>query len=294
MAEINNLFVQVPVINKTESLFKRDPIDPDQICPEISPEFKELLATQPYIITAKTDGTCGILCKEDTNKYVLMRRQDIRVGTKNHEIVMKSGQCSTYAGTKCYVTQITRGTRKSERTVSLYIFQLTDSGMPEIEHNHVIGFTPLLADFGDDKNVITSIDGINGDPNMKLYTTIYDGSFDIPVRSVDPADLMQERNLMTVEILGLKVSNKYGFTDNRHLINPHGSIIYPEGTAPLIDHASIKAWFENDSTNRWANVEGFVIHFPLINKRIKVHRGHVGLEKTWQIKKESGIQFIWA
>jgi len=98
---------------------------------------------------------------------------------------------------------------------------------------------------------------------------------------------------MTVEIMGSKISNKYGFKDDKHFINPHGSIIYPKNQIPKFSYESLREWFTKDSENRWANVEGIVIHFPEIGTRLKFHRGHVDMQSTWDTKKESGVKFVW-
>jgi len=288
----NNNFIQVPVINKTESLFARDTQNPSIILKEISLEAQQLIATEPYTITAKTDGTCGIICCVSKDSYLLMRRQDIRLKSRNYDMVVNNGESTIFAGSKCFVTKMIRGSGKSERIVPLYIFQLTENNKPEIEYNHVIGFTPILHDFADDKYAVTAIDGINGSPELKLFTTVFSGNLDVEVKSVLCSEILQGNNLLTVEILGSKISNKYGFSNDNHIINIHGSITYPTEHTPELNYDYLKKWFESDSTNRWANVEGIVIHFPLSNRRFKVHRGHVDLESTWKMKKESGIKFI--
>jgi hypothetical protein len=289
---IDNNFIQVPVLNKTEALFKRDPKEPTKVTNEISPDVKELLTREKNIITVKTDGTCGIIC-QDNNNYYLMRRQDVKIGSRNYDAVMKFGKMIEFSGTPCYyVEKIIRGNGKSERNAPLYIFQLTENGIPDIENYHIIGFTPLLHDFGDDKYAISAINGFNGTPEMGIWTTLFDGKLDIPVVKMTVKELMRDKNLLTVEIMGSKISNKYGFKNDKHFVNPHGSIVYPTEMMPVLDYDSLKKWFEEDSTNRWANVEGLVVHVPSVNRRFKLHRGHLGLERTWQIKKESGIQFI--
>ncbi|XWV25582.1 hypothetical protein QJ856_gp0172 [Tupanvirus deep ocean] len=287
---INN-FVQVPVINKTESLFLRNPNNLAEVTGEMPEMFKTLLNKEEPLVTVKTDGTCGILVKDSQGYYYLMRRQDIKVGSRNYKMVMDNGTMTTFSNLPCFQTQMVRGGGKSEKVVPLYIFQIAEDGKPEVENTHIIGFTPLLHDFGDDKYAITAIDGSNCSKDMKLYTTVYENSLDIPVKSIPAAQLLQDKNVMTVEILGSKISNKYGFKDDRHFINPHGSIVYPKEMCPELNYDSLRIWFENDATNRWSNVEGLVIHFPLSNKRFKVHRGHVGMEKSWMYKKNSGIVF---
>jgi hypothetical protein len=286
-----NSIVQVPVINKTESLFVRDPQNPINVTTELAPEFIELVKKEPMIVTVKTDGTCGIICHDTNNNFYLMRRQDIKIGNRNYDIVMRNGIYGIYSGIECFITKMVRGSGKSERTVPLYIFQLTDDHKPEIEFNHMIGFTPLLHDFAEDKYVVTAIEGLNGTPDLKLATTVFGGTLDIPVRVIAASELLSGQNIMTVEILGSKISNRYGFKNDKHFINPHGSIIYPKEIYPMLDFNSLLNWFKSDSTNRWSDVEGIVIHFPSSGRRFKLHRGHLGLEHTWKSKKISGILF---
>ncbi len=286
-------FVQVPVINKTDSLFVRTDTDFTIVSSEPCEQFLKLENTEPYIISVKTDGTCALICKDSEGMYHLMRRQDIKISGRNYQTVIDNGIVTTYAGRPCFVSKMNRGSGKSERVVPVYIFNLTPDFKPEIERVHIIGFTPVLHDFGDDKYAVTAIDGINGTEDVKLYTTVFNGSLDIAVESI-PADIiMGKSQIMTVEIMGSKISDKYGFNTTQHFINPHGSIVYPSELAPRLDYESLKAWFTSDNINRWANVEGIVIHFPKSNRRFKLHRGHVGLEQTWKCKKSSGINFVF-
>lgn len=104
---------------------------------------------------------------------------------------------------------------------------------------------------------------------------------------------MRDKQIKTVEIMCKKISDKYGYQTDECFVNPHGSIVIPQNLIPPFNYDTIKTWFENDMYNDWANQEGFVIHFPNQNQRFKLHRGHVGMEKTWQIKKECGIKFIF-
>ena len=292
MAKENN-YLQVPVINKTLSLFKRDPNNPKAIMPEPDSNIKELLRKNEHVFTVKTDGTCGMVLSI-YGAFTLMRRQDIRISSRNYDRVLANGEIHQVAGMNCFVTSIVRGVGKSEIEVPLYIFQLDDELKPELENStHIIGFTPLRHNYGDDKNVISAVEGTNGGPGMKLYTTVFNGSLDIPVRAIPVEELMGDKLLLTVEIMGSKISNKYGFKNDRHFINPHGSITYPSDFNIPTDYNTLKNWFENDKNDRWADVEGFVIHIPSYNRRFKVHRGHVGLEQTWMKKKESGINFIF-
>lgn len=282
-----------PVINKTDSFFGRDPDDMSKVSREIPEETMVMLQNEPYVITVKTDGSCGIIFEIENGRYLLMRRQDTKVNSRNHEIVMKNGKKCQINGIDCYfVDAFVRGSGKGTRTSPLYIFNIDQEGNPIEEHTHIIGFTPVLQNYGEDKYMASAIDGTNGEVGMKLWTTVFEGTLDIPIRCIPVTELMEGKKMMTVEIMGNKVSNRYGYTNDRHFINPHGSIVYPKDLAPKLDFDFIKAWFM-DSSNRWADVEGFVIHFPSSNKRLKLHRGHVGLEKTWQNKKESGIRFMW-
>lgn len=292
MAKQDDTCFQVPVINKTEGLFGRDPNNTKVVLKEHSTEIKELFESEPHVFTAKTDGTCAMVCKIGSS-YMLMRRQDIKVNGRNYDMVMASGHIETIAGNKCFVTKMDRGSHKDQKIVLLYIFQLDGNDKPEPEFGHIIGFTPLLHNFGDDKYAITAIKGTNGDTDMHLFTTVFDGTLDVAVKWIHVDDLMQSKLLMTVEIMGSKISNKYGFANDQHFINPHGSIIFSQDKTPPIDFDKLRVWLENDNSNRWANVEGYVVHFPKSNRRVKVHRGHLGLEQTWRAKKESGIKFIF-
>ena len=321
-----NNFIQVPVINKTASLFIRDEENPTMVTSKLSKDFTQCLdaynaGMEQMIVTVKTDGTCGMVCKvqsqpnqsqdlsladrDENNCYYLMRRQDIKIKSRNYQSVMNNGICSIFCGMPCYITKIIRGSGKLERLEPFYIFQLTPDSKPDIDNGHVIGFTPLLHDFPDDKHAISAIDGFNGTTNVRFFTTTFNGSLNVGIRSVSAAELMDGLKIMTVEIMGSKISNKYGFTNNKHFINPHGSIVYPmdlpycqdapcgQALYPKFDYDAIKEWFESEALNPWANVEGFVIHFLKSNKRFKVHRGHVGLEKTWVSRKTSGINFLF-
>jgi hypothetical protein len=275
------------VLGKTEGLYPRG--ERGAVVRELSPETKALLSDgTPYSITVKTDGTCGLLCLDGTS-YYLMRRQDLRVGTANHKLVMETGALQTFAGRKCFIAPLLRGKVKT----TVYIFNLDADDKPEPEFDHLIGFTPLLHDFGDDKHVLTSINGTNGTPDMKVYSTCPSESLQIPVRIVSCRDLLGGETLRTVEIMGSKVSNKYGFTTDQHFINPHGSIVFPtDQEPPLDDFKRLEEWFAN-GTNPWSDVEGFVVHFPTVDRRLKFHQGYVGREKIWQSRKTSGMSFIF-
>ena len=94
-----------------------------------------------------------------------------------------------------------------------------------------------------------------------------------------------------------KISNKYGYENDACFVNPHGSIVIPNDQIPDFTYDGIKTWFETaeDTCNRWADQEGFVVHFPTENMRFKIHRGHIGLDHTWKSadKKACGINFIY-
>jgi hypothetical protein len=104
---------------------------------------------------------------------------------------------------------------------------------------------------------------------------------------------MHNKQICTVEIMCKKISDKYNYQTDTCFVNPHGSFIIPRELVPELNYNTIRKWFKEDDRNEWANQEGFVIHFPKENMRFKLHRGHVGMEKTWQIKKECGIKFVF-
>jgi hypothetical protein len=282
------------VLNKTESVFNRI-TNSSEVEPEINPKLQELLDSKTEcIFTQKTDGTCGLIMKID-DKYIFMRRQDIKNKNTNYEFVMnpKNGFIKMIGEKKCYVTSIVRGSGKYKKTVPFYIFQISDDGKPELEFNHLVGFTPVQHNFPDDKYVITAIDGLNGSDNMYLYATDFKNSLNINIIKISIKEFMGDLDIITVEIMGKKISNKYGFIDDRHFVNRHGSIIFPSYLIPPITYEGIKKWFESEKDNRWANTEGIVIHFTTCNMKFKIHRGHVKMEESWKIKNKSGIEFIW-
>lgn len=286
--------MQVPVINKTDSLFVRNPDNPTQVTQNVACDFNMLLQQERCITTIKTDGTCGILCQDD-GAYYIMRRQDIKPSSRNCDQVLQRGKLGYFAGHQCFITQITRGTGKMERIVPFYIFQLCDTPngiQPEWEAGHLVGFTPLTHTIPEDKHVATAYVGTNGTSNLELYCTVFDGNLDIPIRLLPASEILSSKTLISVEIMGPTIAKRYGFTkSSRHFINPHGSIVCPDNMAPEITYDGIRTWFENLSINRWADNEGLVFHFPIAGRRFKVHRGHLGL-KTWSKQSSCGINFI--
>lgn len=281
---------QVPVINKTESLFDRNPENPRELLHEINHDAQKLLESEPYICTVKTDGTCGIIFKISDSEIWLMRRQDIKVNSEKHKTIINNGQLTIINGVQCYLTNIKRDNKIN---ASLYIFYLDKYGLPAIENNHIIGFTPIINNFGEDKYLITAIDGINGTSNMALYTTCFEGNIDILVKKISVEKILGEKKLLTVEIMGSKIANHYGFINDQHFVNPHGSIIFPHNEIPKLDYESLMKWIQNEINNRWADVEGMVIHFPNSARRFKFHQGYFGFQNRWHKKKESGLRFFF-
>ncbi|AYV85631.1 MAG: hypothetical protein Satyrvirus27_8 [Satyrvirus sp.] len=296
-------FVQVPVINKTDSIFKRKEDQPDQVVDQISDQVSELLAKEKPIVTVKVDGTCGIICKTEGSDFFVMRRQDIKVcdkdgtSSKKYKSVMSSTLKTVFAGQECMLSAIDRQNGKTTKSCPLYIFQLDKEGYPEIENGHIIGFTPVDRELADDKYLMTAFQ------DSGILTSVFDGNLDVVVKPVPISDLMGQRNIMTVEFMGSKIAQRYGFQPNDpHFICPHGQIVFPpDQVPPFQSYHELKAWFENENNNRWADVEGIVVHFPSNNIRFKVHRGHLGLNTrwgqkqkslhSWDDKKKSGIVF---
>lgn len=282
----------VPVINKTLGLFQRDQ-KTNKIVETLDNATLELLASKNKIVTVKTDGTCGLLCKMEKDGsavYCLMRRQDIKTGSKNFEHIQKNLNLTQVASRSCVKTTMIRGGGKNALESDLFIFQLDSENKPEVEVNHLIGFTPLTKLCGDDRHVLSSIVGENMTPNLKIWCTRETSCFDVNVELLDADKILNGKNLITVEIMGSTVSNKYGFKDRQHFINPHGSIICLNDSLPPLDnYVSLQNWFLSET--RLSDVEGYVVHFPDLNRRLKVHRGHVDLGKTWRDKKSSGLVF---
>ncbi len=265
---------------------------------DLSTEFEARLQKEKPIITLKVDGTCGAVIRVGPESYVLARRQDIKVGSPNHELSMSGGKVIILGSTKAFVSEIKRGGGKNPRECPIYFFNLDPDDKPKAEGPHVIGFTPVQHSFGEDKNIISAIDGTNGSDTFDLWTTSKilnetDSKIQMLVEKIKVADLLGDADLMTVEILGSKVSKRYGYKDDRHLIMAHGSVTYPDDKIPNYkNHLELQKWFQADQLNPWANVEGLVFYFS-DGTKYKVHRGHVGIEESWQSKSESGIEFIF-
>ena len=150
----------VQVLNKTQAVFVRDNFDHTNLSDKLNPKLKEYLdANLKYNITVKTDGSCGLIIKIK-EKYVLCKRQDINKKSRNYERVINPshGKLAKVANLPCYITSIIRATGPHERVEPLFIFQLTSDGIPELESNHLIGFTPVLSNFPDDKYMVTAIE----------------------------------------------------------------------------------------------------------------------------------------
>jgi hypothetical protein len=286
----------VQVLNKTQPVFVRDNFDHMSLTDKLNPKLKEYLdANLKYNVTVKTDGACGLIMFVN-EKFVLCKRQDINNKSRNFERVTNpaNGKLVKVANLPCYQTSIIRGTGPHEREEPLYIFQLTSDGKPELESNHLIGFTPVLNNFSDDKYIITAIEpNLLDKDDSNIKTTYFDGTMNIRIIKIPIKQFMNNKQICTVEIMCKKISDKYGYSTDACFVNPHGSIIIPRNEVPELDYNTIKQWFQEDARNDWANQEGFVIHFPTINQRFKLHRGHVGIENTWQIKKDCGIKFIF-
>jgi len=290
------LIPTVQVLNKTQPVFVRKSDDPSSVTDELNPQLKKLLdANSKYITTVKTDGSCGAIILIDS-KYVLCKRQDINKKSRNYERILNplNSIIKIVAGMPCYLTSMIRGTGPHERIEPLYIFQLTKDRVPELESNHIIGFTPVLRNFADDKYMITAIEyNILNQDDYLIKTTYFDGTLNLRVFNIPIKQFMGSKQIQTIELMCKKISDKYSYDTDACFVNPHGSIIIPRELVPELNYNTIRKWFKEDDRNVWANQEGFVIHFPNENMRFKLHRGHVGMENTWQIKKECGIKFIF-
>ena len=289
------------VFGKTSGLFKRD--ENGKVLNEVS-DFVTLDFMTNGTFTMKTDGTCGMLFEND-DKYYLCRRQDIKEKSRNFDTVMTNGHTTEIAGKQCFVSKMLRGSGKTERTVDVYIFMVNSDagsesyGRPELEGNHMIGFTPILHDFSDDRHVLSAICGQNGSNDLSLFTTepnytIVDNKIKISVGLKSAADILDSKKMITVEIMGNKISDKYNYKSEQHFVNPHGSIIIPSDFSPsseqLTSIEKLHDWFTNKS-NPFADSEGFVIHHD--NSRVKCHRGYVGLEHTWTKTKSCSTEFFF-
>lgn len=291
------------VLGKTSSLLVRQNGGKD-VSENLSEEFLRLNREESHkIATVKTDGTCGMIYMDAQGKFHVLRRVDTKVSERkkgkerpgrNFQRIMDNGVIIEIGGKKCYQTTILRGSGKCEIEAQCFIFELDEQDKPRVEANHIVGFTPIVVTdrFRDDVHIATAIVGENGTADMKIRSTVFEGSLDIPVRTICPSEILSGESLRTVEIMGPKVSNHYGFTSDLHFVNPHGSIVYPEEETPSFDYQSLMKWMTNESNNRWANVEGIVIHFPDENTRFKFHVGYFGLANRWKAQTESGITFV--
>lgn len=295
---------QVPVIDKTEAIFTRNPHNVSEVLHKLNPKLEVAIKENAnnMIVSVKTDGTCGMIVKLADNKYWLLVRRDIKKTSHNYGSLLEFGKLySNIAGKKCFVSQIFRsGIQNKSINCPIYFFDIDESGNPSIdEGGHLVGFTPIIC-IPEDKWLYTVIVGSNGSDEMLLYTTVGQGivnssttKLDIEVKLVPIDKIMNGQLLMTVELMGSKIANRYGFTSNQHFINPHGSIVIPTEFHPKFDFDSFVDYFTHDKRTVWANNEGIVVHFISSKQRFKLHVGHVGLEKTWKNKKESGINFIF-
>lgn len=274
---------QTPIICKIPSIFpnlhkKEDPNN------ELSEEFLKLVQEENPIITIKFDGTCAICIKKSNDSYFLCRRQDIKIGTPNHSGALKSGELVTIGSTRAFKSTIKRGGAKGS-TAEIYFFNLDVNGMPVEEGIHMIGFTPLKHNFGEDTHVINSIVGTNG-TNFNVWTAVKsDSKNQIQVQSTPIAVLMPNCDILTVELMGPKVSNHYGFTTNQHFIMPHG--LLPIDPPKDFNHTTVKEWIHSE------DIEGVVLYFPTIKQLFKINQGHLHSEAEWQKKTKCGHEFIF-
>jgi hypothetical protein len=292
---IDQQSLPLQVVDKTDALFIRDSYDHTKLTNKLNPDFQTLIVSGSKTVTSvKTDGTCGALINID-GEIKLYRRQEIKHKSLNFEHVLTTGKLTEIVGLPCWVANMERDCGHGRKVTSpLYIFQLTD-GRPK--RTSMVGFTPVSSEVPEDKYVITAIETDPITHVKYIYTTqSVPGSLDIPIIKIPVNDLTQGKQMMTVEIMGRKISNKYGFDESfgdKCFVNPHGSIIIPDEELPELTYDANKSWFSNDQTNRWANQEGFVIHFPSENVRFKLHRGHVDMLKSWEKKKSCGITFLF-
>ena len=292
---IDQQSLPLQVVDKTDALFIRDSYDHTKLTNKLNPDFQKLIDSGSKTVTSvKTDGTCGalIIIDDETKLY---RRQEIKHKSPNFEHVLTTGKLTEIVGLPCWVADMERDCGHGRKVnAPLYIFQLTD-GRPK--RTSMVGFTPVSSEVPEDKYVITALETDPVTHVKYIYTTqSISGSLDIPIIKIPVNDLTQGRQMMTVEIMGRKISNKYGFDESfgdKCFVNPHGSIIIPDEELPELTYDANKSWFSNDQTNRWANQEGFVIHFPTENERFKLHRGHVDMLKSWEKKKSCGITFLF-
>jgi hypothetical protein len=277
--------IQPPIICKIGSIYPSIH-NKDSPNNDLSTEFSELLQKEEPQITIKFDGTCSICIKKSDDSYFLCRRQDIKINTPNHSAIKKSGESIMIGSTPAFKSIIKRGGQKGP-DCEIYFFNLDTNGMPLEEGIHVIGFTPLKHGFGEDTHVINSIVGING-TDFKVWTAIglvQNFKNKIQVQLTPIADVMNNCNILTFELMGPKVSNKYGYETNQHFIMPHGLLrtIQPAN----FNQETIKERIMSD------DIEGFVLYFPIANKLFKINQGHLHSEAEWQKKIKCGHEFVF-
>lgn len=283
------------VLGKIDSIIIRDPANKDRQI--INPAFQSLVDEgAAWSASVKKDGSCGVLLHVH-GKWGLYRRQDIKRDSRNYAHVgnRENGELRTVSGRPCWVSTMLRGSGRNEKYVHVFIFDLTETGELPVDPLHYVGF--VAVDPMEDKWVMSAVED-NPEDQSNPYVWVsqsVDGSLDVPVVRKTIQEVVKDRSLLTVELMCRKFADHYGYVDDRCFISPHGAEIIPYLSLPLsfaLDH--VKAWFENDAENRWANQEGLVVFFPFSGKRFKLHRGHADMEQTWLDKKSAGIVFSYA
>lgn len=284
---MQNNDIQVPVINKTKSCFYRETPQDEY---KMDSRFLHLVANEDYIATLKTDGTCALVCKEN-DKYWFLKRQDIKQKSRNYKTVIERAKLSSFGGTKCLVSTYVRGTGKQEMNSLIYIFNLDENDEPLMEYGHIVGFTPVSDTLGEDKYLATAMIGLNGSEELSLYCTEpKDDHTSILVKRMDCAKILKNNNMLTVEIMGKKIADRYVFDHPTHFINIHGSIIISETYHPKFTKEGFSEW-ALDENNIYKDNEGIVFHFPKLNTRYKFHMGHINMMDKWRNDK-SNIRFV--
>lgn len=273
--------MQVNVINKTKSLHNDK---------QLSDEFIHLIQNETPRITLKTDGTCGLIMKIGDN-YTLMRRQDIRVYDNKKKSLNKD--VDRLINDSVLINNYRLGTimrqyGKVNKEVPFYMFNLGKDTKPEIEVTHLIGFTPVDEENPNDKYIKSCFKN-NNTPDLEVYCSVPSNTLDVPVNWFKASDLVND--VLSVEIIGSKISNRYNFKSDQHFINIHGSIEVPNTELPSFEYDDIYKWFRSDS--QWADNEGIVIHFLKAQKRFKFHVGYFDMGEAWKKKKSCGLNFIF-
>jgi hypothetical protein len=288
-----------PVIGKTNSLFIRDPSNPESRI--LHPEFQYLTDEEvSWTASVKKDGSCGALLFAN-GKWGVYRRQDIDRKSRNYEHVgnRDNGVLMTISGLPCWATTMLRGTGIHQKYVHAFIFDIQNGELP-VNPQHYVAFVAI--DPIEDKWVMSAVEDNTDDPTNPYVwiSQSVDGSLDVPVVRRTIRDVMGGENLMggnglmTVELMCRKFADHYGYEDDRCFLSPHGAEIIPLSAMPTeLTLDACKAWFEADAENRWANQEGFVILFST-GQRFKLHRGQVDMEPTWRAKKSCGLVFHYA